>query len=66
MFSVLYSVSCTVLVDEFSLVALSFLYYYSLRSFLFCLQSTSNPLKAVLRVSTREHLVEQFSFLVVM
>jgi hypothetical protein len=46
-----------VLVHECSLV---------IPSFLTGLQSTSNPLTVVLLVRTREHLVEQFSFPVVM
>jgi hypothetical protein len=45
--------SVSVLVDECSLVT---------PSFLTCLQSTSNPLKMVLRVPSREHLVEQLNF----
>jgi hypothetical protein len=48
--------SCTVLVDECSLVTTSFLTR---------LQATSNTLTVVLRVPTRAHLVEQFIFPVV-
>jgi hypothetical protein len=48
--------SCTVLVDVCSLVT---------PFFLTGLQSTNNPLKVVLRVPTRQHLIEQLSFPVV-
>jgi hypothetical protein len=50
------SITGPVLVDEYSLV---------IPFFLTGLQSTSNPLKVILHVPSREHLVGQLSFPVV-